>query len=348
MEFGLLAVYLIKATIYMLALYMFNKLVLSKNTFHRMNRFMWLGVLVCSFLLPLLKVESQAIHQAVISSDLNALINTSEKLHSDTVSSSSSNTTNFTQFACYTYLFGVLAFTIYYLITYSSLIKFLRSISRLSNDTSAYESTFRECETLSNTTRKIRYIVHNQDIAPFSWFNYIVLSEKNLEEAGKDIILHELAHSRQRHSLDITTVNIASILLWFNPTVWLIKRELQQVHEYLADEDVLTHGTSMRDYQLLLIKESSSSYMYSLSNNFFQSSLKKRMLMMLKEKSNKWSAAKSLIVVPTVALASLLIASPFIANNLRGISTVTLWDEAPLVTEDKDTEGIELVLQKML
>lgn len=100
-----------------------------------------------------------------------------------------------------------------------------------------------------------KLVVTNDLICPFSWMGYIVISRKDMEESGEEILTHELAHIGAHHSLDMLICSFCVILQWFNPAVWLLKQELQNIHEYEADESVINHGIDAKHYQLLLIKK---------------------------------------------------------------------------------------------
>ena len=83
---------------------------------------------------------------------------------------------------------------------------------------------------------------------------YIVISGR-LEEDGREILIHEMAHIQNRHSIDLLVADICIFFQWFNPGIWLLKQELQNIHEYEADETVINEGIDAKDYQLLLIKK---------------------------------------------------------------------------------------------
>ena len=93
---------------------------------------------------------------------------------------------------------------------------------------------------------KVTLIVHDRDIAPFSWMKYIVISEKDLDENGREILIHELAHIQNRHSWDLLVADICIFFQWFNPASWLLKQELQNIHEYEADETVIEKGVDAK------------------------------------------------------------------------------------------------------
>ena len=168
-----------------------------------------------------------------------------------------------------------------------------------------YIATWRKLQRFS-FTRKGHYhiaMVEN-DETPFSFFNYIVINRKGLTEQESDQILtHELAHARQCHSWDMLTVRLVRCLLWFNPFAWLYERELREVHEYLADENVLHQGgkETYSHYLRLLYLQATGVRFNPLVNSFHFSTIKNRISMMKKQKSHKgW--AKALAALPVAAL----------------------------------------------
>ena len=150
----------------------------------------------------------------------------------------------------------------------------------------------------------IHLILTDKPVVPFSWMRTIVISRKDFEESGIEIMTHEMAHIRARHSVDMLICSFCVILQWFNPAVWLLKQELENIHEYEADESVINHGIDAKHYQLLLIKKAVGSQRFtSMANSFNHSKLKKRITMMLKRKSNPWARLKYLYVLPLTAVA---------------------------------------------
>ena len=83
----------------------------------------------------------------------------------------------------------------------------------------------------------------------------VLISEKDLKENGEEILTHEYAHIRKRHSIDLLIADICIFFQWFNPASWLLKQELQNIHEFEADESVIAQGIDAKKYQLLLIKK---------------------------------------------------------------------------------------------
>ena len=149
----------------------------------------------------------------------------------------------------------------------------------------------------------IHLILTDQPVAPFSWMQTIVISRKDFEESGIEIMTHEMAHIKARHSIDLLISEICILFHWFNPSVWLLRQELQNIHEYEADEAVLDSGVDARQYQLLLIRKAAGGRWYSVANSFNHSKLKNRITMMLRKRSSRWAGARVLFLLPLTGLA---------------------------------------------
>ncbi len=147
------------------------------------------------------------------------------------------------------------------------------------------------------------YIKISKNIAPFSFFNYIVYNPSHFNpEELKHIINHEKVHSKQFHSIDIIITHLATILFWFNPFMWLYKKALQQNLEFIADQEAQHVSSCEKSYQMLLVKASTNSNQLALANNFYTSLIKKRIVMLHKSKSNKLRAWKYILILPALAL----------------------------------------------
>ena len=164
------------------------------------------------------------------------------------------------------------------------------------------------------------YLHPQSDIAPFSWMKYIVISETDYRENGRQIVAHEQAHISNHHSWDLLLVEVCLLAQWFNPAAWLLRQELQNIHEYEADDTVLRRGINAKEYQLLIIKKAVGARLYSLANSLNHSSLKKRLTMMMKEKSHPWARLKYLYVLPLAAISMVAFAHTEAANNSNGVS----------------------------
>jgi hypothetical protein len=176
----------------------------------------------------------------------------------------------------------------------------------------------------------IRLVVTTLPVSPFSWMKYIVISEQDMRDSGDTIIRHEMAHIQSCHSLDLIIAECCVFLHWFNPAVWFFKQELQNIHEYEADESVISQGVDAKNYQLLLIKKAVGIHQFtSMANSLNHSSLKKRIAMMLKRKSSPWVRLKYVAVLPLVACLLVAFARPEVSREFNRISDVGFSEMLP-------------------
>lgn len=157
---------------------------------------------------------------------------------------------------------------------------------------------------LYNQSEKKHYfgytLVESKEVQhSFSFFKWVFIpafiNEKN---EINQIIEHEKIHVKQYHSLDILLIELIAAVFWFNPFVWLMRREVQLVHEYLADEGALSTGIDRHGYQALLINLVAEEKFILLSSSFNHSLIKKRMIMMTKSKFNRGTKLKILTIIP--------------------------------------------------
>lgn len=162
----------------------------------------------------------------------------------------------------------------------------------------------RVVDTSPYTKDRVRMSVHDGDYSPFSWFGWLSVSRKDLQESGREIVAHETAHIRYCHSWDIFVADLLIIVQWFNPMAWMVKSLLKDIHEFEADEAVIASGVNAKEYQLLIIKKAVGSRLYSIANSFNHSLTIKRITMMCKKKSSLWHCAKVLYMVPVAVVAA--------------------------------------------
>ncbi|SHJ89064.1 M56 family metallopeptidase [Pseudozobellia thermophila] len=143
---------------------------------------------------------------------------------------------------------------------------------------------------------------------PHTFFNYIFLNKRKFEssEIPEEVLLHEAAHAKQKHSLDILFVELAQILFWFNPLVYVLKNWIKLNHEFLADQAVIKSGTPTHQYQNTLLAFASSTNpkdnQSSLANAINYSSIKKRFTVMKKSTSQKSVILRSFAALPLIAM----------------------------------------------
>ena len=334
---GIFLVYILKSAACLAVFYLFYKLLMSHDTFHRFNRFALLGLLVLSSVLPLVEVsvnEPVGVQETMLTLEQLLLLADVEEGQETVVAQPA--TALWVRVALLVYLAGIVFFAVRNLWSLGRLGALLRR-GRLE----------RVSDYLPGRGEHVRMVVHDRDIAPFSWMRYIVISRKDLAESGREILIHELAHIRNRHSWDLLLADLCIFVQWFNPAAWLLKQELQTIHEYEADDTVLREGVDAKNYQMLLIKKAVGTRLYSMANSFNHSSLKKRITMMLKEKSNPWARAKYLYVLPLAALAVTAFARPEVSAVTDEISNAKVNDLVASVKVNP-SESVSVALKDTL
>ena len=321
---GVFFIYILKSSVCLVLFYLFFRLLLSKETFHRFNRMALLGVLFFSLLIPCIEVTTRhqvEVQQAVLSIEQLLLMAELEATPANVGAVQETSAISWVQVVLLVYLAGILFLACRNIYSLICLFRLIHSGKH------------------EKLEKGVTLVVHNQEIAPFSWMKYIVISRKDLEENGREILIHEMAHIHHRHSVDLLVADICIFFQWFNPGAWLLKQELQNIHEYEADETVINEGVNAKEYQLLLIKKAVGTRLYSMANSFNHSKLKKRITMMLKEKSNPWARLKYLYVLPLAAIAVTAFARPEISEKMEEISVAKVNDLAAIV-EKKSEENV--------
>ena len=320
-------VYILQSAVCLAILFLFYSILLSRETFYRYNRVALLCLIPLSFVLPLCHLplftesESVAPVPVVILDNLSAF-----SYVTDDVGATAAPVPVALVAAIVLYWAGVVFFVARYIVTIVRLLRLMSSGRRVTDDES----------------RQI--IVLPRSIAPFSWFGRIVLSEEDYAAHSREILLHESAHIRKRHSLDLLVADLCTWLQWFNPAAWLLKRELQTVHEYEADAEVIDQGIDARQYQLLLIKRSVGSKFYCVTNHFNHNKLNKRITMMLKKKSNRKATWKYLYVIPVALCTVTVFARPEVSERLDEIASTDLLAMLDKVDSQSATDQSQMVI----
>ena len=272
-------IYDAKVAVLIIVFYMFYRLMLSRETFHRVNRVVLLLTAVASFVLPLCvitlhkTVRMEAVPMVSVS-DLQMEV------------AADAGPVWWQMLLPLIFIIGVVA-TLGHTLT--SILKVWLLIRR--------------SEQHLQPDGTIVCVTGNAEVSPFSWMHYIVMNRSDYEEHNAAILAHERGHIRLRHSWDLLLVDLLTALQWFNPAMWMLRQDLRAIHEYEADGEVLSQGINARQYQYLLISKASGIGGYSIANGISHSTLKNRITMMLHKKSNRSSLLKLLALIPIVGLA---------------------------------------------
>ena len=271
--------YDLKVAALLAVFYMFYRLLLSRETFHCVNRIVLLTTAVASFILPLCVIT---LHKTVVIE----LTETHVDFEGMTMMIEEAEQQPFWQTAAVIAFFIGMVATLGY--TLSNVLRVWLLISRSQQHPQPDGTVI---------------CVTSFDVSPFSWMHYIVLSQSDYEAQDASILAHERGHIRRRHSLDLFLVDTLTALQWFNPAMWMLRQDLRAIHEYEADAAVLSQGINMRQYQYLLIQKAVSHCGYSVANGISHSTLKNRINMMLHKNSSRASLLKLLALVPIVGIA---------------------------------------------
>ena len=272
--------YDLKVAVLLAVFYMFYRLMLARETFHRVNRIILLLTAVASFVLPLCVIT---IHETV----------TMQRAAQVAVGSFQVDMMNEEPATPLWQIVLPILFIIGMMVTLVHTLSSLFRIIRIIRHSERYPQT-------DGTTI---CVTGNASLAPFSWMHYIVMNRSDYETSDAAILAHERGHIRLHHSWDLLLVDTLTALQWFNPAMWMLRSDLRAIHEYEADAAVLSQGINARQYQYLLITKAAGIGGYSLANGISHSTLKNRINMMLHTKSNRRSLLKLLALLPIVGIA---------------------------------------------
>lgn len=335
----MIIVYTLKVSLCLIVFYLLFKLFLSKETFHRFNRVMLLSVIFLSLVIPLIKISLSS------PSPVNeGMVMIEDLILQGSVIPDAESTSRITFMGCVALLL-IAGWIVFFLRMIFSVCHLLLKIKKGKDKVVPIQGA--------------RVIVMRELTSPFSWFNNIIIGKDDYQEHPEEILTHELAHVQLYHSYDIVLANLLIIFQWFNPASWLLKRELQNVHEYEADQAVINRGVDAKQYQMLLIKKSVGEHLFSMANYLNYHSLKTRITMMQMKQSNPWHKMKALVVVPMAALAVVAFANPHVdavAEQIQSESDavvsqavtemkneMTPTQEQPLVQVEETEENVEVV-----
>jgi hypothetical protein len=268
-------------------------LVLRNKRFHQYNRFYLLAAALLSWIVPLIKItwsqpvviseQPQVMQFLSVVADNNSQIE--QTIHTQPVSQWSR------ELLVTGIYFGVAA------ILFFGMVQAFTKLYRLLRDHS--------CKNVGD----IYLVLTQAKGTPFSFFRYIFWNEEIdiRSEAGKQILQHELTHVQQKHSFDKLFIQVILIGGWFNPFFWLLRKEMDMIHEFIADKKAVNNGDTAALAQMLLTA-AYPQQQFALTHPFFFSPIKRRLLMLTNNKNPRYSYIRRLIVLPLLAIVTVLFA----------------------------------------
>ncbi len=314
--------YIIKSAMALALLYTCIIPLLEKETFHRLNRILILGCLIMSFAIPLVHFTGgtnptvDMVRQAVQLPEVLINGNANEQ-----------SVWSWADIMTCIYIIGVVAIFLMTVVQTASLILRLRKCEHIT-DNRGNTIVLTDCAT-----------------SPFCLFHYIVMSRDDYANNRSFILTHEQEHIRLRHYIDLIILQIATIIQWFNPFVWLIGKNLKAIHEFEVDEAVLNKGINATQYQQFLVVKAVGNRLQPLANNLNKESLKRRIIMMNQKKSNRWMMLKALFIIPVATLAVSVFASNTGVSTVKreAVRTANALPTANMQTQQSATKAYEVV-----
>ncbi|MBA6152963.1 M56 family metallopeptidase [Gelidibacter maritimus] len=335
--------YLLKSSALIVVFYACYMLFLQRETFFNANRWFLLLGLMTSILLPLfvipIYVEAPAIHYSGFT------------MVATTIQTTPEPTFDVMTLLIWSYIFGATFFLGRLMVQFISLVKIIKN-----ND--------------KKKISKYIYINTSQDVTPFSFFKWIVFNPELFKDEELELILqHEKIHASQFHSIDTVLIDLATVLFWFNPFIWLYRNALKQNLEFIADHHTQKQTSCEERYQKLLLKTSLPEQDLIVVNTFFNSPIqlklfgkqitlfttfgqvKKRIVMLHQSKSNLMNAWKYSIVVPILVIFALTFNTETIAQTTVAEKETAIEDQQNIlkfvVTKDTKDQQLDFIKEKL-
>lgn len=274
--------YIIKSTFSLAILFGFYYMFLRNEKIPYFNRFYMLISLFFSLIIPLIKIRTTI--YTVISANMQGL-SSSLELQSQSSEFIESTIQIFTLQNIFVILYIVISATFFtrFVVNLYKIIKTIQ-ISRRVKGTN-------------------NVVLVDEETLPYSFLNYVFINRSDFEndKIERELIIHENSHCNQYHTIDILLIELVKVVLWFNPIVWMYKKEIQLNHEILADNTVL-QKINLNDYQKIILNQVSWNNQSQMTSNFNSSLIKKRLTMMAKSRSNRIGYKIALIPLLTLII----------------------------------------------
>ena len=267
-----------------MVLYFAYKLLFRNSNRFQLNRIILLTISVFAFALPFIRInlEGQQFQEITSFKEEMDVIFYSDAIIEETPVEA--NTLSVTDIISYIYIIGVVFF----------LMKFVYNIVKI------YKiKTGKKIETIDD----VNFIYTNESHIPFSFLKNIYIPKDNLDAM---IIKHEISHVKNYHSVDVILMEIMIAFQWFNPFIRMIKNELKNNHEFIADSEAIKDEDEKSNYMMLLLQQCTADDFSTIANNFSFLLTKKRISMITKNQKVKGSVIKVLLTLPVFALLILL------------------------------------------
>ncbi|RNL50276.1 M56 family metallopeptidase [Pedobacter jejuensis] len=297
--------YLLQVNLYLIVFYGCYKLLLDKETYFTLNRVYLVAAGILSLCIPFIRLEWLMEQKAA--QQVYTTVKWDAVLQQATIVTEAQEGINWANLLVYIYCGGILFFT---------------------------------CRLIYNLFAVNKLIRNAKEGSAFSFFGKKIIDAELPQSNVIDI--HEEAHIKQWHTLDILFFEIIGIITWLNPVIYFYKKAIKNIHEFLADEHAAEFQGDKTEYAMLILSKSFGISPNALTSNFFEKSLvKKRIYMLHKERSKKIAVMKYGIFIPLFALL-IVFSSATIRKNEKLLS---ISEQIPL---EKPIDLVQEIVTKPL
>ncbi len=284
-------IYAIRWAVTLTLLYSLYRLLLRRETFHRLNRAVLLAILVVSPLLPLVPLhiyEPTAMDVMLTRIEEPLMSPTSDANNATLATQEGKNAASglWVRYLAYIYIIGIAVALTVYMFRLLTLMRVILRSRRISHPI---------------VPKDVHLMLDMSIKQPSSWMHWIFIGAIDLKQNAETVLRHELAHVRMRHSWDVILCDLTCRLLWCLPFAWMLRQDLVDVHEFQADEAVLHCGITLEDYEHLLVRKAVQTQVLPIMNTLRRGAVKKRFAMMHSARSSRWSRLKLLYLFPSLA-----------------------------------------------
>jgi beta-lactamase regulating signal transducer with metallopeptidase domain len=293
--------YLLKVMICSGIMYCYYLLALRNKRFHQHNRFYLLLAVALSFVIPFISIGfwRESVQQSAVMKMITIINEADIYVTGKSKFSWDWNNITFVAFA-----FISLGFLLSLIVSLIKIFAIIKWNPKKIQD-------------------KVCFVFSDTPGTPFSFFKYIFWNrEIDIEsDTGKQMLKHELVHVHEKHSADKLFLNLMLVIGWYNPFIWLVRRELNMIHEFIADQKAVTDGDT-NSFAMMLLKTTYPAQSFMLVNSFFHSPIKRRLLMLTTSNKARFSYLSRLIILPLFLFVFALFAFKIKeSNNAKRLSS---------------------------
>ncbi|MFB6343183.1 M56 family metallopeptidase [Saccharicrinis sp. FJH62] len=295
--------YLLKSTLSLVVFYLVYKGFMSQMKTHHLNRFVLLGIILSSAIIPFLNFSFIPEKNHIV--PLNVL----QELFAPLTFDITEKAAPATETLAYKHLLtpGTIIHLTYFIGIALLILKLIISLFKI-------VQLIRKAERVH--IKDVMIAIVKEMVQPFTFMNRIVMNQHDYEKDRDIIIAHEKAHIQFNHATDLFVLELFTLFHWFNPFMWLLRRDLKLIHEYQADEAVINTGIDAQTYQLLVLEKAVGERRFALANQFIQKPILKRFKMIQKTNKPRWAGLKLLLFVPLAVLILQAFSRPEAINNI--------------------------------